>query len=84
MSNGRLQEVKAWRAGEKDKPTSEYMAVCDLVTRWKKAAKRKERKHEAVVRWSAMVAFDRAGHSARQRHFSGAGWAFLRRLKGKL
>ncbi|HHF7992426.1 replication endonuclease [Enterobacter roggenkampii] len=41
MSNGRLQEVKAWRAGEKDKPTSEYMAVCDLVTRWKKAAKRK-------------------------------------------
>jgi hypothetical protein len=43
MSNGRLQEVKAWRAGEKDKPTSEYMAVCDLVTRWKKAAKRKSR-----------------------------------------
>ena len=43
MSNGRLQEVKAWRAGEKDKPTSEYMAVCGLVTRWKKAAKRKSR-----------------------------------------
>lgn len=41
MNNGRLQEVKAWRAGEKDKPTSEYVAVCDLVTRWKKAAKRK-------------------------------------------
>ncbi|MBJ9298968.1 replication endonuclease [Citrobacter freundii] len=41
MNNGRLQEVKAWRAGEKDKPTSEYVTVCDLVTRWKKAAKRK-------------------------------------------
>ncbi|HHB8572287.1 TPA: replication endonuclease [Klebsiella pneumoniae] len=38
---GRLREVKVWRAGEKDKPTSEYMAVCDLVTRWKKAAKQK-------------------------------------------
>ena len=37
---GRLREVKAWRAGEKDKPTSEYVAVCDLVTRWKKAVKR--------------------------------------------
>lgn len=41
MSNDRLQEVKAWRAGEKDKPTSEYMLVCDLVTRWKKAVKQK-------------------------------------------
>ena len=39
--NGRLREVKVWRAGEKDKPTSEYMAVRDLVTRWKKAVKRK-------------------------------------------
>lgn len=38
---GRLREVKVWRAGEKDKPISEYMAVCDLVTRWKKAAKQK-------------------------------------------
>ncbi|HGY5180439.1 replication endonuclease [Citrobacter braakii] len=38
---GRLREVKAWSAGEKDKPTSEYVAVCDLVTRWKKAVKRK-------------------------------------------
>jgi hypothetical protein len=38
--NGRLREVKVWRAGEKDKPTSEYMAVV-TVTRWKKAAKRK-------------------------------------------
>ena len=38
---GRLREVKAWHAGEKDKPTSEYVAVCDLVTRWKKAVKRK-------------------------------------------
>ncbi|HIC0736184.1 TPA: replication endonuclease [Klebsiella oxytoca] len=41
--NGRLREVKVWRAGEKDKATSEYMAVSDLVTRWKKAAKRKGR-----------------------------------------
>lgn len=41
--NGRLREVKVWRAGEKDKPTSEYMAVRDLVTRWKKAAKRNGR-----------------------------------------
>ncbi|SUQ02992.1 Uncharacterised protein [Yokenella regensburgei] len=38
---GRLREVRAWRAGEKDKSTSEYVAVCDLVTRWKKAVKRK-------------------------------------------
>ncbi|RPH26006.1 replication endonuclease [Citrobacter youngae] len=38
---GRLREVKAWHAGGKDKPTSEYVAVCDLVTRWKKAVKRK-------------------------------------------
>ena len=36
---GRLREVRAWRAGEKDKPTSEYVAVCDLITRWKKATK---------------------------------------------
>jgi len=36
--NGRLREVKVWHAGEKDKPTSEYMAVRDLVTRLKKAA----------------------------------------------
>lgn len=42
MAEGdRLREVKAWHAGEKDKPTSEYVAVCDLVTRWKKAVKRK-------------------------------------------
>ncbi len=37
--NGRLREVKVWRAGEKDKPTSEYVAVRDLITRWKKAVK---------------------------------------------
>lgn len=42
--NGRLREVKVWRAGEKDKPTSEYMAVRDLVTRWKKAVKRSGKK----------------------------------------
>lgn len=42
--NGRLREVKVWHAGEKDKPTSEYVAVRDLVTRWKKAAKRKNKR----------------------------------------
>ncbi|HFQ7596795.1 TPA: replication endonuclease, partial [Klebsiella pneumoniae] len=42
--NGRLREVKVWHAGEKDKPTSEYMAVRDLITRWKKAAKRKNKR----------------------------------------
>lgn len=42
--NGRLRDVKVWHAGEKDKPTSEYMAVRDLVTRWKKAAKRKNKR----------------------------------------
>ena len=40
--DGRLREVKAWHAGEKDKPTSEYVAVCDLVTRWRKAVKEKK------------------------------------------
>jgi hypothetical protein len=42
--NGRLREVKAWRAGEKDKPTSEYMAVYGLVTRWRKVFKRKNKR----------------------------------------
>ncbi|KHF56156.1 replication endonuclease [Klebsiella pneumoniae] len=42
--NGRLREVKVWRAGEKDKPTSEYTAVRDLVTRWKSAIKRRTEK----------------------------------------
>lgn len=42
--NGRLREVKVWRAGEKDKPTSEYMAVRDLVTRWRKAVRDKIQK----------------------------------------
>lgn len=42
--NGRLREVRVWHAGEKDKPTSEYVAVRDLVTRWKKAAKRKNKR----------------------------------------
>lgn len=37
MSNGRLQEVKAWRAGEKDKSTSEYNVVWYLLSRWRKA-----------------------------------------------
>ncbi|HEF4885968.1 TPA: replication endonuclease [Klebsiella oxytoca] len=42
--NGRLREVRVWHAGEKDKPTSEYVAVRDLVTRWRKAAKRKNKR----------------------------------------
>ncbi|HGW3728899.1 TPA: replication endonuclease [Citrobacter freundii] len=41
MNNGRLQEVKAWCAGEKDKPTSEYVAVYDLLIRWRKACRQK-------------------------------------------
>lgn len=41
--NGRLREAKVWLAGEKDKTTSEYMVVRDLIMRWKKAAKRKSR-----------------------------------------
>jgi hypothetical protein len=36
---GRLREVKVWRAGEKDKPTSEYVEVHRLLTRWKKETK---------------------------------------------
>ncbi|MBD0761297.1 replication endonuclease [Klebsiella variicola] len=45
--NGRLQEVKVWRAGEKGKPASEYTVIHDLVTRWKKAIRRKnEKKHD--------------------------------------
>ena len=42
---GRLREVKTWRAGEKDKPTSEYMAVNDLVKRWKNATKRRVKRN---------------------------------------
>lgn len=42
--SGRLREVRVWHAGEKDKPTSEYVAVRDLVTRWRKAAKRKNKR----------------------------------------
>ena len=37
--NGRLREVKVWRAGEKDKPTSEYVFAWNLMKRWKKATK---------------------------------------------
>lgn len=39
VDSGRLHEVKVWRAGEKDKLTSEYMAVHGLVMRWKSALK---------------------------------------------
>ncbi|WP_142911051.1 hypothetical protein, partial [Klebsiella pneumoniae] len=35
--NGRLREVKVWRAGEKDKKISECISVYNLVTRWKRA-----------------------------------------------
>ena len=35
--NGRLREVKVWRAGEKGKLTSEYISVWGLLTRWKRA-----------------------------------------------
>ena len=42
--NGRLQEVKVWRAGEKGKPASEYILIHDLVTRWKKVIRRKNEK----------------------------------------
>lgn len=41
VEKGRLREVKVWHAGEKDKPTSEYMAAHDLVMRMKKAARQK-------------------------------------------
>jgi hypothetical protein len=42
--DGRLREVKAWRAGEQDKSTSEYMVVYGLVTRWRKVFKRKNKR----------------------------------------
>lgn len=35
--NGRLREVKVWRAGEKGKLTSEYISAWGLITRWKRA-----------------------------------------------
>lgn len=41
MINGKLSEVKAWRTGEQGKATSEYIAVSNLITRWKSALKRK-------------------------------------------
>lgn len=31
--------MKAWRSGEKDKPTIEYLILKELITRWRKAAK---------------------------------------------
>ena len=37
--NGRLREVKVWHAGEKDKPTSEYIIVYHLLSRWRNALK---------------------------------------------
>lgn len=37
--NGRLREVKVWRDGEKDKPTSEYINLYNLISRWRKVVK---------------------------------------------
>lgn len=45
VDNGRLREVKVWRASEKDKPTSEYMELHDLITRLKKAATNRREKN---------------------------------------
>lgn len=39
IDNSVLSKVKAWRAGEKDKPISEYMLVWGLISRWRKATK---------------------------------------------
>ncbi len=55
--NGRLREVKVWRAGEKDKPTSEYMAVRD----WSRAG-RKQLNGTAADYSGRHGHFDRAGH----------------------
>lgn len=46
--NGRLREVKVWRAGEKDKPTSEYMELHDLITRLKKVATNRREKVSTI------------------------------------
>jgi len=40
VKNGRLQIVKARRSGEKDKPAIEYLVLKELITRWRKAAKK--------------------------------------------
>lgn len=39
--NGRLREVKVWRAGGKEKLTSEHLSVYDLICRWKKFYKKR-------------------------------------------
>lgn len=39
ISNGILRQTTVDDAGNKDRPTTEYMAADQLVTRWKKAAK---------------------------------------------
>lgn len=36
-----LHEIKLWRADEKDKSTSNYAAMYDLITRRRKAAMRR-------------------------------------------
>lgn len=55
MNNGRLQEVKAWRAGEKDKPTSEYVTVCD----WSRAGRRRLNEKDSIEAVSEMVSHGR-------------------------
>ncbi|MEX5389076.1 replication endonuclease [Enterobacter cloacae] len=35
MNNGRLQEVRVWHAGEKNELTTEYIAVWEMITRFK-------------------------------------------------
>lgn len=41
VENGILREVTVWRAGDKDKPTSEYVAVWGLLSHWQNTIKRK-------------------------------------------
>ncbi|HBV2138059.1 TPA: replication endonuclease [Klebsiella variicola] len=41
-NNGRLHEVKAWLAGDKNKLTTEYFKVWTLVNRWKSVLRRKQ------------------------------------------
>jgi len=40
VKNGRLQIVKAWHFGEKDKPTIEYLVLKEIITRRRRAAKK--------------------------------------------
>lgn len=42
--NGMLREARVWRAGEKGKPMSDYVAVFGVVGRWRKAVRDKIQK----------------------------------------